>query len=1329
MLRALPLVVAVAVLGCATPPHTPPVAEPAVEPKTAPIAETSDEETPTVAVDLTEIRFRVEEDGTSTLSWRDVYRLRSAEPGSGWSHVFAWWQPWRDDAPTVDAVVVSPDGTTRKLDPKTVSDQANKNDDGMLTDEKLRIAPLPNLTLGSVVERSSSVRRRPLFVKGASVTLHLAAAAPEKKRVVIIDAPASVKLHLESFDTDLVPTRTERDGRVELRYERGPASPPKHGEPAEPPGRTPDPVIRVSTVESWQAAATAWTEKAAPQLDVAAVKELATGLVAGKTTREQKVAALTAWLRGAVRYTGLELDEAAWVPRRSSEVLERKYGDCKDLSVLLTAMLRAVGIDADPALVLSGWERDVTPGTPGLTQFNHAIVRVGSGPELWVDPTAPWTALGELPPGVLGRRALVARRDTTGLSTIGATAVSTLDTRLEWFFSPSGPVRTVRTRTSDGWLFRDGREVAARSTEEYRKNLETYAKERQDAKGTIRVDVSEPAAAGPFREVLEIPDSHWGRTDPESAAAFFAHDMAFAAIGYLLKFEAEELDEREAPIHFVAGSKARVTNVFHPPIGYRLKELPEGVKETVGPLTVSLEWKRGAGDELEGTLDVDFKGGAFSVDEARRFIKDVYPRLDLQVRFPSVVFTAIKDSRYHAAVKEAEALVAKNPTPVWRSLLAYALSAAGLQSDAEAEARRALAEAPKDLLVRNRLAFVLVHNEHGLEFGRGFKRAELLKLLEESIALEPENEWTRRMHALVLMRDDNGRFTGDPKVLAQLEQELGEYREKTKNQELDDELIDVWLRQKAWSKLAAELPKFPRTEQRDGAWLAAELVLKGADTAFRRAAQEDRLTEGSSGLATQYVMLAREYDALAQLFAFLEKMQSQEQRTEARNDEMMGLLRRLKKQPPPPAGTTQAAWLTLTAKLLDDTPSSQLRELVSGELSDEAARALRRTMGGLLGRLPRGAADVAGFAHDFITAAARFESKPLPGFGELVTMRVALRGVTAPTTLLMKKGPTGAWLVRFDVGPELAAKAIELHVQGKEAEALEHLRALVLLTPDAPRPLKEERADFAQLGFAWAAETAIERPNPAPIIHWLEKELAREDLAEFPFDLSLGALTSAWKEQPEKRLALGRQLEKSAQTHRRDAALLLQVSALQDLGRHKEALALLDKALVKAPRDRLLREFKSDLLPKLGEFEKSRAINRELAAEVEPQRAAGYLNDAAWWSLFSTVDDAAVQEIERSLQINATSGSVNTAACVYATAGKYDSAAQEMLRMARSWDTEREHTLHPSYWYARGLVAEGFGRLDTARALYKRVTKEEKSSSPADVWNLAQKRLTQLGKR
>src|ERR1017187_7823738 len=69
-------------------------------------------------------------------------------------------------------------------------------------------------------------------------------------------------------------------------------------------------------------------------------------------------------------------------------VFARRYGDCKDKTALLTALLRLGGVQARPALVSTtlGHELDGWPANPSL--FDHAIVRVTlAGTDYWVDPT------------------------------------------------------------------------------------------------------------------------------------------------------------------------------------------------------------------------------------------------------------------------------------------------------------------------------------------------------------------------------------------------------------------------------------------------------------------------------------------------------------------------------------------------------------------------------------------------------------------------------------------------------------------------------------------------------------------------------------------------------------------------------------------------------------------------------------------------------------------------------------------------------------------------------------------------------------------------------
>ena len=96
---------------------------------------------------------------------------------------------------------------------------------------------------------------------------------------------------------------------------------------------------------------------------------------------------------------GIEVGMGRRRPSPAGEVFRRRYGDCKDKSVLLTAMLRAGGVKASPALVSTSHGPVVVTMLPSPTVFDHVIVAVGppNDPTYWIDPT------GKSEGGGLGR--------------------------------------------------------------------------------------------------------------------------------------------------------------------------------------------------------------------------------------------------------------------------------------------------------------------------------------------------------------------------------------------------------------------------------------------------------------------------------------------------------------------------------------------------------------------------------------------------------------------------------------------------------------------------------------------------------------------------------------------------------------------------------------------------------------------------------------------------------------------------------------------------------------------------------------------------------------
>ena|GEM_PF-832469 len=96
----------------------------------------------------------------------------------------------------------------------------------------------------------------------------------------------------------------------------------------------------------------------------------------------------TAFVQGEVRYTGLDMGLQSHAPNRPERVIERRFGDCKDKTQLLIALLHEAGVPASPVLVNTRLKAAIAQRLPSPLAFDHVVVRaeLPDGP-VWIDPT------------------------------------------------------------------------------------------------------------------------------------------------------------------------------------------------------------------------------------------------------------------------------------------------------------------------------------------------------------------------------------------------------------------------------------------------------------------------------------------------------------------------------------------------------------------------------------------------------------------------------------------------------------------------------------------------------------------------------------------------------------------------------------------------------------------------------------------------------------------------------------------------------------------------------------------------------------------------------
>ena len=121
------------------------------------------------------------------------------------------------------------------------------------------------------------------------------------------------------------------------------------------------------------------------------VRDLSAIIRPGDTPRE-RVRKIFNHVTRRIRYVGFELGIGGIRPRSAGETYESGMGDCKDITLVLVALLRAAGIDARIALVRTADRGRPDMNVPWVGAFNHAICYVNIDGGFFLDGTTNYRA-------------------------------------------------------------------------------------------------------------------------------------------------------------------------------------------------------------------------------------------------------------------------------------------------------------------------------------------------------------------------------------------------------------------------------------------------------------------------------------------------------------------------------------------------------------------------------------------------------------------------------------------------------------------------------------------------------------------------------------------------------------------------------------------------------------------------------------------------------------------------------------------------------------------------------------------------------------------------
>ncbi len=366
-----------------------------------------------------------------------------------------------------------------------------------------------------------------------------------------------------------------------------------------------------------------------------------------------------------VRYLAVGMDGGNYVPQAPAKTWEVRYGDCKAKTLLLLAMLHAMGIEAEPVIASVGMGDFVPERLPSAAAFNHVFVRATVGGEtLWLDGTGsnarivdvrdtpgigyvlPLRAAGAVPVMVSTH----ANALPMGIVTIDADESSAVDlpSAVDVTFVAHGVVAAQLRAAKSQLGPKEQRELISNV-------LQKAAGEGQFADGTITPD---PVSGDVVIRAKGVVGTSWGMEDRRRKRSLNGplSDLTFSP-------------DRSRP------DWTAIPVAAPPPLGFELRlriRLPDG----------------GRGFTLDGTADADQRLAGHVVKRTTRLTNGLLTmdeRVDaLGVEVPAAQIAAERDA-VATATANIPHLVAPADTP-----RRWTLDSAGMAQSSQIKAIRAV---------------------------------------------------------------------------------------------------------------------------------------------------------------------------------------------------------------------------------------------------------------------------------------------------------------------------------------------------------------------------------------------------------------------------------------------------------------------------------------------------------------------------------------------------------------------------------------------------------------------------------------------------------------
>lgn len=313
-----------------------------------------------------------------------------------------------EEVEVVEAFTILPNGERLMVTPDQIRTVEDENDDGVaqFSDDRYKVIVYPGLVPGArTYSKIRTYVHTPLYPGNFVFSDYYGPFWEYGDVTLTFNYPDSMNLHFFSRGFSELSSRDVSRQYNQVRYVLKNQSVELEEEGQVWYGDF-SPAVFVSSFKDYAAFAEAYEERADPQVVIDEdIEALAYQLTEGIVDRREQAKAIYNWVAQNIRYVAIYMAAGGVVPHRTDEILKNRYGDCKDKSLLLIALLKVIGIDAVNAIISSGQAYELPP-IPAHSPFNHVITYIPEF-DVFVDPTLELSPFGVLSQGTSGKLALL----------------------------------------------------------------------------------------------------------------------------------------------------------------------------------------------------------------------------------------------------------------------------------------------------------------------------------------------------------------------------------------------------------------------------------------------------------------------------------------------------------------------------------------------------------------------------------------------------------------------------------------------------------------------------------------------------------------------------------------------------------------------------------------------------------------------------------------------------------------------------------------------------------------------------------------------------------